>query len=162
VIEFARNVCGLEESHSFEFAEKSPDPVICLMDSQLQVTTKGGTMRLGAFDAYLQEGSRAAEIYGATQISERHRHRFEVNNEYRPLLEAHGLVVSGTSRDGKLVEMIELPDHPWFVGCQFHPELKSRPTRPAPLFASFIAAAKRYAALAREGSREGAALGAAD
>jgi CTP synthase len=162
VIEFARSVCGLEESHSFEFAEKSPDPVICLMDSQLQVTTKGGTMRLGAYPAHLLEGSRAAEIYGATEISERHRHRFEVNNEYRPLLEAHGLVVSGTSPDGNLVEMIELPDHPWFVGCQFHPELKSRPNRPAPLFASFIAAAKRYATIGREGSREGATIGAAD
>jgi CTP synthase len=161
VIEFARSVCGLEESHSFEFAEKSPDPVICLMDSQLQVTTKGGTMRLGAYPAVLKEGSRASEIYGATEISERHRHRFEVNNEYQPLLEAHGLVVSGTSPDGKLVEMIELPDHPWFVGCQFHPELKSRPNRPAPLFASSIGAAARYALAKRERSRESAAIGAA-
>jgi CTP synthase len=162
VIEFARTVCGLEESHSFEFAEKSPDPVICLMDSQLQVTTKGGTMRLGAYPALLLEGSRAAEIYGTTEIKERHRHRFEVNNEYRPLLEAHGMAVSGTSPDGKLVEMIELSEHPWFVGCQFHPELKSRPNRPAPLFASFIAAAARYAGSKRERSRESAALGAAD
>jgi CTP synthase len=162
VIEFARSVCGLEESHSFEFAEKSPDPVICLMDSQLQVTTKGGTMRLGAYPAVLREGSRAAEIYGATEIKERHRHRFEVNNEYRPLLEANGLVVSGTSPDEHLVEMIELPEHPWFVGCQFHPELKSRPNRPAPLFASFIGAAARYAGSKRERPRESAALGAAD
>ena len=161
VIEFARTVCGLEESHSLEFAEKSPDPVICLMDSQLQVTTKGGTMRLGAYPALLQEGSRAAEIYGSTEIKERHRHRFEVNNEYRPLLEAHGMVVSGTSPDGQLVEMIELPDHPWFVGCQFHPELKSRPNRPAPLFASFIGAAARYGVGKRERPRESAALGAA-
>jgi CTP synthase len=141
VIEFARNVCGLEDSHSFEFREESPNPVICLMDSQLQVTTKGGTMRLGAYPAVLKEGSRAAAIYEATEISERHRHRFEVNNEYRPLLEKHGMVVSGTSPDEGLVEMIELSDHPWFVACQFHPELKSRPMRPAPLFASFIAAA---------------------
>jgi CTP synthase len=141
VIEFARNVCGLEDSHSYEFREESSDPVICLMDSQLQVTTKGGTMRLGAYPAVLKEGSRAARIYGTTEISERHRHRFEVNNEYRPQLEAHGLVISGTSPDEGLVEMIELPDHPWFVACQFHPELKSRPMRPAPLFASFIAAA---------------------
>jgi CTP synthase len=145
VIEFARNVCGLEESHSFEFEEQSRDPVICLMDSQRQVTTKGGTMRLGAYPAVLKGGSRAAEIYGGTQISERHRHRFEVNNEYRPLLEKHGMVISGTSPDDGLVEMIELPEHPWFVACQFHPELKSRPMRPAPLFASFIEAAARHA-----------------
>jgi CTP synthase len=144
VIEFARNVCGLEGSHSFEFTEESSDPVICLMDSQLQVTTKGGTMRLGAYPAVLREGSRAAEIYGTTEISERHRHRFEVNNEYRPLLERHGMVVSGASHEGGLVEMIELPEHPWFVACQFHPELKSRPMRPAPLFASFIRAAARH------------------
>jgi CTP synthase len=98
-------------------------------------------MRLGAYPAVLKEGSRAAAIYEATEISERHRHRFEVNNEYRPLLEKHGMVVSGTSPDEGLVEMIELSDHPWFVACQFHPELKSRPMRPAPLFASFIAAA---------------------
>jgi len=161
VIEFARNVCGLEESHSYEFAERSPDPVICLMNSQLEVTTKGGTMRLGAYPAILSEGSRAQEIYGTTEIEERHRHRFEVNNQYRPLLESHGMVVGGTSPDGTLVEMIELPEHPWFVACQFHPELKSRPTRPAPLFASFIAAAARYADLRRE-STEGAAMGAAD
>ncbi|MEK9500186.1 CTP synthase [Gaopeijia maritima] len=144
VIEFARNVCGLEDSDSFEFKEESKDPVICLMDSQLQVTTKGGTMRLGAYPARLRQGTRAAEIYGSGEISERHRHRFEVNNEYRPLLEEHGLVISGTSPDEGLVEMIELPDHPWFVACQFHPELKSRPMRPAPLFASFIQAAAQH------------------
>ncbi len=152
VIEFARNVCGLEDSHSYEFSEESSDPVICLMDSQLQVTTKGGTMRLGAYPAVLKAGSRASEIYGgATEISERHRHRFEVNNEYRPLLESHGMVISGTSPDDGLVEMIELPDHAWFVGCQFHPELKSRPMRPAPLFASFIEAAARHSRAATEG-----------
>ncbi|HZD05216.1 MAG TPA: gamma-glutamyl-gamma-aminobutyrate hydrolase family protein, partial [Longimicrobiales bacterium] len=160
VIEFARNVCGLEESHSYEFEEASPDPVICLMDSQLQVTTKGGTMRLGAYTADLRPGSRSAEIYRATEISERHRHRFEVNNAYRPTLEEHGLVVSGTSAEGGLVEMIELPGHPWFVACQFHPELKSRPMRPAPLFASFIEAAARFARGERR--REGAVVGAAD
>ncbi len=145
VIEFARNVCGLEDANSFEFDEDSPHPVICLMDSQLQVTTKGGTMRLGAYPAHLEPGSRAAQIYGATEISERHRHRFEVNNEYRGLLEEHGLVISGTSHEGGLVEMIELAEHPWFVACQFHPELKSRPMRPAPLFASFIEAAAQHA-----------------
>ncbi len=149
VIEFARNVCGLEESHSSEFSEESSDPVICLLDSQLQVTHKGGTMRLGAYPCVLAEGTRAREIYGTDEISERHRHRFEVNNEYREILTSHGLTISGTSPDGGLVEMIEITEHPWFVACQFHPELKSRPTRPHPLFASFIAAAARYAGEAR-------------
>ncbi|MBT8336217.1 MAG: CTP synthase [Gemmatimonadetes bacterium] len=144
VIEFARNVCGLEDSNSFEFRKETQHPVICLMDSQLQVTTKGGTMRLGAYPAHLKDGTRAASIYGRSEISERHRHRFEVNNEYREGLEAAGMVISGTSPDGGLVEMIELADHPWFVACQFHPELKSRPMRPAPLFASFIHAAAQH------------------
>jgi CTP synthase len=141
VIEFARNVAGLAESDSWEFKEDADTAVICLMDSQMQVTNKGGTMRLGAYPATLRPGSRAAEIYGTTEISERHRHRFEVNNAFRPALEAHGLVISGTSPDGQLVEMVELPDHPFFVAGQFHPELKSRPMRPAPLFAAFVEAA---------------------
>ncbi|MFH1765793.1 MAG: gamma-glutamyl-gamma-aminobutyrate hydrolase family protein, partial [Gemmatimonadota bacterium] len=141
VIEFARNVAGMEYSHSFEFDQKSPYPVICLMDSQLRVTTKGGTMRLGAYPAMLDVGSHVARIYGAEEISERHRHRYEFNNEYRIPLGEHGMVFSGLSPDGQLVEMIEIPGHPWFVGCQFHPELKSRPTRPHPLFASFVEAA---------------------
>ena len=146
VIEFARNVCGLPEAHSSEFAEDSADPVICLLDSQLQVTTKGGTMRLGAYPCSLAEGSRSREIYGEPEISERHRHRFEVNNQYRDVLSEHGMTISGTSPDQGLVEMIEITDHPWFVAGQFHPELKSRPTRPHPLFASFIGAAAAYAA----------------
>jgi CTP synthase len=145
VIEFARNVCGLQESHSSEFAEDSQDPVICLLDSQLQVTTKGGTMRLGAYPCHLAEGTRAREIYGSEVISERHRHRFEVNNAYRDTLAQHGLTISGTSPDGGLVEIVEITEHPWFVAGQFHPELKSRPTRPHPLFASFVEAATRYA-----------------
>jgi CTP synthase len=145
VIEYARNVCGLEESHSSEFAEDSSDPVICLLDSQLQVTTKGGTMRLGAYPCALRDGSHAREIYAEAEISERHRHRFEVNNEYRDLLEEHGMTISGTSPDGGLVEMIEITTHPWFVAGQFHPELKSRPMAPHPLFASYIGAATRYA-----------------
>jgi CTP synthase len=145
VIEFCRNVCGAEGSNSFEFDRDTRDPVICLMDSQLQVTTKGGTMRLGAYPAVLKPGSRAAMIYGVGEISERHRHRFEVNNAYRERLEQAGLVISATSPDGGLVEMVELPDHPWFVAGQFHPELKSRPMRPAPLFASFIEAAMAHA-----------------
>jgi CTP synthase len=149
VIEYARNVCGLEDSHSSEFSESSVDPVICLLDSQLQVTTKGGTMRLGAYPCVLGEGTRAREIYGTGEISERHRHRFEVNNQYRDLLTEHGLTISGTSPSGGLVEMVEITEHPWFVAGQFHPELKSRPTRPHPLFASFIAAAARYARRAK-------------
>ena len=144
VIEFARNVCNLEDSHSTEFLEDASDPVICLLDSQRQVTKKGGTMRLGAYPCILGEGTTARDIYGTPEVSERHRHRFEVNNTYRDLLNDHGLTISGTSPDGALVEMVEITNHPWFVAGQFHPELKSRPTRPHPLFASFIEAATSY------------------
>jgi CTP synthase len=161
VIEFARNVCGLRESHSFEFAKESPDPVICLMDSQRQVTDMGGTMRLGAYPCVLQPGSLVRTIYGEEEVSERHRHRYEVNNDYRDTLGGQGLRFSGLSPDGKLVEIIELPDHPWFVGCQFHPELKSRPNRPHPLFASFIEAAGRRAE-ALDTTLRGAAVGVGD
>jgi len=145
IIEFARNVCGRAGANSVEFDPNTTDPVICLMDSQQQVTTKGGTMRLGAYAASLREGSRVEQVYAEREIKERHRHRYEVNNEYRELLEEQGLMMSGTSPDQGLVEMIELSDHPWFVACQFHPELKSRPTRPHPLFASFIGAAAAHA-----------------
>jgi CTP synthase len=141
IIEFARNVCGLDDSHSSEFAPECDNPVISLMESQQHVTDMGGTMRLGAYPCRLARGSRAAEVYGVAEVSERHRHRYEVSNAYRDLFVQHGLRLSGLSPDGQLVEMIELPDHPWFVGCQFHPELQSRPTRPHPLFAGFIAAA---------------------
>ena len=144
VIEFARNVCNLEDSHSTEFLEDASDPVICLLDSQRQVTKKGGTMRLGAYPCILGEGTTARDIYGIPEVSERHRHRFEVNNNYRDLLNDHGLTISGTSPDGALVEIVEITNHPWFVASQFHPELKSRPTRPHPLFASFIEAAASY------------------
>ena len=144
VIEFARNVCNLEDSHSTEFLEDASDPVICLLDSQRQVTKKGGTMRLGAYPCILGEGTTARDIYGTSEVSERHRHRFEVNNNYRDLLNDHGLTISGTSPDGALVEMVEITNHPWFVAGQFHPELKSRPTRPHPLFSSFIEAAASY------------------
>ena len=144
VIEFARNVCNLKDSHSTEFLEDASDPVICLLDSQHQVTKKGGTMRLGAYPCILGEGTTARDIYGTPEVSERHRHRFEVNNNYRDLLNDHGLTISGTSPDGALVEMVEITNHPWFVAGQFHPELKSRPTRPHPLFASFIEAATSY------------------
>jgi CTP synthase len=143
VIEYARNVCGLTDSHSVEFLSEVSDPVICLMDSQRQVTDMGGTMRLGAYPCRIQEGSRAAEAYETLEISERHRHRYEVNNNYRELLADNGMIFSGLSPDGNLVEILELPDHPWFLGCQFHPELKSRPMRPHPLFDAFIAAARR-------------------
>jgi CTP synthase len=141
IIEFSRAVCGLEEAHSAEWERETADPVICLMDSQRQVTDLGGTQRLGAYSARLAQGSRAAEIYGCSEISERHRHRYEVNNVYRPRLEEAGMRISGTSPDGNLVEMIELPEHPWFVATQAHPELKSRPDHPHPLFASFVRAA---------------------
>ncbi len=141
IIEFARHVCGMVGTTSTEFAPECPDPVIALMASQRDVKDLGGTMRLGAYSARLRPGSRAAEAYGTTEISERHRHRWEVNNAYRDVLAEHGLRLSGQSPDGGLVEMIEFPEHPWFVGCQFHPELKSRPTRPHPLFTAFIGAA---------------------
>ncbi|HEX2218328.1 MAG TPA: CTP synthase, partial [Gemmatimonadales bacterium] len=141
IIEFARNVCRLPESNSTEFSPECSTPVIALMQSQREVADLGGTMRLGAYTARLRPGSRAAQAYGANEISERHRHRWEVNNAYRDVLAEFGLRLSGQSPDGGLVEVIELPDHAWFIGCQFHPELKSRPTRPHPLFAGFIAAA---------------------
>ncbi len=143
IIEYSRNVCGLRAAHSTEWSSDTSDPVICLMNSQREVTDLGGTMRLGAFVARLVSGSRAAAIYGTTETSERHRHRYEVNNAYRDPLTDGGMRVSATSPDGDLVEMIELPDHPWFLATQFHPELKSRPTHPHPLFASFIEAAAR-------------------
>lgn len=141
IIEFARNVVGLDDSHSSEFAPECGNPVISLMESQQHVTDMGGTMRLGAYPCKLGEGTRAAAIYGTQQVSERHRHRYEVNNAYRDQFIAHGLNLSGLSPDGSLVEIVELQTHPWYVGCQFHPELQSRPMRPHPLFASFIAAA---------------------
>jgi CTP synthase len=141
VIEYARNVCGMADSHSAEFKGDLDEAVICLMDSQRQVTDLGGTMRLGAFPARLSPDSKASDAYGMLEISERHRHRYEVNNTYREQLSKHGLRFSGLSPDGQLVEIIEAPDHPWFLGCQFHPELKSRPMRAHPLFAAFIKAA---------------------
>ena len=141
IIEFARNVVRLENSHSSEFAPDCENPVISIMESQQHVTDMGGTMRLGQYPCRLSRGSRAAEVYGVPEVSERHRHRYEVSNVYRDTFLEHGLRLSGLSPDGSLVEIIELPDHPWFIGCQFHPELKSRPTRPHPLFAAFVAAA---------------------
>ena len=141
IIEFARNVCGLDESHSHEFNRETTDPVISLMDAQYNVTEMGGTMRLGAYPCRLQEGSFAREVYDATEVSERHRHRYEVNNEYREELGQSGMKFSGLSPDRGLVEIVELPDHPFFVATQFHPELRSRPMSPHPLFTAFVAAA---------------------
>ncbi len=143
IIEFARDVAGLDDSNSSEFAPECHHPVVALMESQQKVTDMGGTMRLGAYPCRLAKGSRAAEAYGSHEVSERHRHRYEVANAYRDQFVEKGLRLSGLSPDGQLVEMIELADHPWFVGCQFHPELQSRPTRPHPLFAGFIGAAVR-------------------
>ncbi|HVE79339.1 MAG TPA: CTP synthase [Gemmatimonadaceae bacterium] len=143
IIEFARNVLRLDEAHSTEFAPECDYPVISLMESQQHVTDMGGTMRLGAYPCRLQRGSRAFEVYGVPEVSERHRHRYEVSNSFRDQFAAHGLRLSGLSPDGSLVEMVELPEHPWYIGCQFHPELQSRPTRPHPLFAGFVAAALR-------------------
>jgi CTP synthase len=141
IIEFARDVCRLPDSNSTEFAPECESPVISLMPSQRDVANLGGSMRLGAYTAKLRPGSKVAQAYGAGEISERHRHRWEVSNAYRDVLAEYGLRLSGQSPDGGLVETIELPDHPWFIGCQFHPELKSRPTRPHPLFVGFIGAA---------------------
>ncbi len=151
VIEFAREVAGLEGAHSSEFDDASPHPVIDLMHDQREVVDKGGTMRLGAYPAALIEGTLTARLYGTLSVEERHRHRYEVNNDYRAALSDAGLVFSGLSPDGRLVEFVELADHPYFVATQAHPELKSRPTRPHPLFAGFVAAAydHRRAALGR-------------
>jgi CTP synthase len=142
VIEFARDVVGLPYAHSSEFEPNSPDPVIDLMHDQREVTDKGGTMRLGSYPAKLRPGTRTRAAYGDEPVVyERHRHRFEVNNRYRQRLEEAGMVFSGVSPDERLVEFIELPDHPWFVATQAHPELKSRPNRPHPLFDGFVGAA---------------------
>lgn len=139
VVEFARHVAGIARANSSEFDPQSPS-VIDLMPEQRGLRDKGATMRLGAYACVLTPGSVAAEAYGGTEISERHRHRYEFNNDYREALTAKGLVLSGTSPDKKLVEMIELGGHPYFVGCQFHPELKSRPMAPHPLFVRFVRA----------------------
>ena len=157
IIEFARNVARLPNTNSSEFEPECENPVIALLRSQEGIHEMGGTMRLGAYPCKLRPGSRAAQAYGSQEVSERHRHRYEVSNAYRDVLAEYGMRCSGLSPDGSLVEMIELPDHPWFIGCQFHPELKSRPMRPHPLFAGFVGAAlaqhrARSAAPARAGA----------
>ncbi len=143
VIEFARNVCNLINAHSAEFA-KTENNVIDLMDEQKKIKDKGGTMRLGAYPCIIKPNTIAYDAYKTTQISERHRHRYELNNNFRDLLQSKGMIMSGLSPDGQLVEIIELSGHPWFVGVQFHPELKSRAVTGSPLFISFINAALKY------------------
>ena len=145
VVEFARHVAGLEGAHSSELSERTHYPVIDLMPEQVGITAKGGTMRLGAYPCRVTgHDSFTYRAYGADEISERHRHRYEFNNDYREGLTRAGLKLAGLSPDGRLVEIVELPDHPWFVGVQFHPELKSRPNRAHPLFREFVGAAKKY------------------
>ncbi|MDH5526850.1 MAG: CTP synthase [Nitrospirota bacterium] len=143
VIESARNLAGLEKAHSAEFEPGSPDPVIHFMEGQSETGDKGGTMRLGAYDCRLAPGSLAEKTYGTTFVSERHRHRLEFNNAYRERLEAVGLRISGTSPDDTLVEIVERPDHPWFLAVQFHPEFQSSPASPHPVFTGFVEAALR-------------------
>jgi len=150
VIEYARHVLGSAEPNSAEFAQETPYPVIDILPEQRQVSDKGGTMRLGVYPCHLVDGTRAALAYGEPVVYERHRHRFEFNNDFRELLERRGMVFSGVYPDGELVEISEVGDHPWMVGCQFHPEFRSRPNRPHPLFRDFIGAAKR---VLREGGQ---------
>jgi CTP synthase len=157
IVEFARNVLGFDDSNSSEFAPDCDNAVISLMESQQHVTDVGGTMRLGQYPCRLGEGTLAAAMYGESQVSERHRHRYEVSNAYRDAFVEHGLTLSGLSPDGSLVEIVELRSHPWFLGCQFHPELKSRPTRPHPLFKGFIGAA-----VAQGGALSGNGAGSPD
>jgi CTP synthase len=146
VVEFARHVCGMEGANSAEFDPETPFPVVDLLPEQKEVSDLGGTMRLGADPVKLHDGTRAREIFGESVIYKRHRHRYEVNNQLRRRLEEEGLVAAGTSPDERLVEVIELPDHPFFVASQFHPEFNSRPTRPEPLFRDFVGAAAERAA----------------
>jgi CTP synthase len=145
VIEYGRNVLGLQKAHSTEMDPNSPDPVINMMEEQKRITMMGGTMRLGAYPCTITEGTLAHRIYGATQISERHRHRYEFNNAYLTAFQNAGMVTSGVNPATGLVEIVELPNHPFFIGVQYHPELKSTVEAPAPLFVHFIAAAKEQA-----------------
>jgi CTP synthase len=150
VIEFARHVCGLKGANSTEIGPETPHPVIDLMTTQKGLTQKGGTMRLGAYPCVLADGSLAAKMYGKKKIAERHRHRYEFNNAYRDRLEERGMRFSGLSPDASLVEVVEIADHPWFIGCQFHPEFKSRPLECHPLFRGFIRAALQHKSRERD------------
>jgi CTP synthase len=151
VIEFGRNVLGLDRANSLEFDEKTPHPVVTLMEGQKGVADKGGTMRLGSYPCALRDGTKARELYGAELVQERHRHRFEFNNDYRGRYEQAGMIFSGLNPDLNLVEMIELNNHPHFVGCQFHPEFKSKPFAAHPLFSGFVAAAREHRDQAQRG-----------
>ena len=142
VIEFARNVLGLKEANSSEFAADTADPVICLLEDQKDVTEKGGTMRLGAQPCVLNNDARAAACYGGEEIEERHRHRYEFNPDYEQAFTEAGMIAAGVHPESRLVEVIEIPEHPWFVAVQFHPEFKSKPDAAHPLFRGFIQAAK--------------------
>ena len=154
VVDYARHVCDMDGANSAEFDPETPFPVVDLLPEQKEVTDLGGTMRLGADPVKLHEGTKAREIFdGEAVIYKRHRHRFEVNNMLRRRLEDEGLVMSGTSPDERLVEIVELPEHPFFVASQFHPEFNSRPTRPEPLFREFVGAAKAGPTSARRGVR---------
>lgn len=144
VIEFARNVCGMNRANSTEFHKTTPFPVISLLEEQKTVKDLGGTMRLGSYPCSIKKGTRTLKAYGKDSIRERHRHRFEFNNKYKVKMETNGLVVSGTSPNGRLVEIVEIANHPWFVGCQFHPEFKSKPDQAHPLFRDFVKAALVY------------------
>ena len=143
VVEFIKKVCGLEDVDSEEFDGNCKNPVIHIMDDQRNISKKGGTMRLGAYPCVLKEGSLAKKLYKQDEISERHRHRYEFNNKYREICEENGLKITGTSPDGLLVEIVEYEKHPYFIAGQFHPEFKSRPDRPAPLFVGLINVAKK-------------------
>jgi CTP synthase len=145
VVEYARNVCLLSKANSSEFDLQTAYPVIDLLPEQREVKDKGASMRLGAYPCSVQQDSFAFAAYGQKEISERHRHRYEFNNDYKKALTDKELLITGFSPDGRLAEIVEIKDHPWFLGCQFHPEFKSRPTNPHPLFSKFIAAALKYA-----------------
>lgn len=141
IVEFARNVIGYNDAHSMELKPDTTHPVIHIMPEQIGIEDIGGTLRLGSYPCILKESSKAFRLYGKKEIQERHRHRYEVNNDYREVLEKHGMLLSGLSPDGNIVEMVEIPEHPWFIATQAHPELKSRPNRPHPLFKGFVEAA---------------------
>ena len=136
-----RHACGLERAHSTEFDEGTPHPVICLLEDQKDVQDKGGTMRLGTWETKMRPDSKSAKLYGKTSVNERHRHRYELNQNYLSLFEEKGMRLAGTSPDGKLGEIVEIPSHPFFIAVQFHPEFQSKPTAPHPLFKGFVAAA---------------------
>lgn len=144
IVEFARNVIGLKDAHSHEFNAATTNPVIHIMPDKEGITNLGGTLRLGSYPCILDDNSKALQLYGSNTIEERHRHRYEVNNQYRDVLQEYGMLLSGFSPDGRIVEMIEIPDHPWFIGTQAHPEFKSRPNKPHPLFRGFMAAALKF------------------